>query len=189
MIKLPVFKEKKYSYLHSSFAYWDCAASQTPNCIWNKLTCQHLVFLLSFFPLLLFFFESSSKQKCFLNLWSIKIFFYFWDRPWYFRLMCLKIALYSLFGQAELCLIFILIKNVFHSGVLLKMPPSSPSMEEIDLYIQKWINLKEAKAYLSRNDKYILRNTSFKGSFKYNKSVCFTEHCSVKTLWSKLQQF
>ena len=48
--------------------------------------------------------------------------------------MCMKIALYSLFGQPELCLIFILGENKdFRSGVLLKMPPSSPSMEEFDL--------------------------------------------------------
>ena len=42
------------------------------------------------------------------------------------------------FGKPELCLIFILSENKdFHSGVLLKMPPSSPSMEEFDLDIQK----------------------------------------------------
>ena len=38
----------------------------------------------------------------------------------------------------KLCLIFILSENKdFHSGVFLKMPPSSPSMEEFDLDIQK----------------------------------------------------
>ena len=31
------------------------------------------------------------------------------------------------------------------------MPPSSPSMEEFDLDIQKEMSLKQAKAYLSRN--------------------------------------
>ena len=45
--------------------------------------------------------------------------------------MCLKIALYSLFGQPGFCLIFILSKKKsFQSEALLKMPPSSPSMEE-----------------------------------------------------------
>ena len=52
--------------------------------------------------------------------------------------MCMKIALYSLFGQPELCLIFILSENKdLHSGGLLKMLPSSPSMEEFDLDTQK----------------------------------------------------
>ena len=50
----------------------------------------------------------------------------------------MKIALYSLFGQPELCLISILSENKdFHPGVLLKMPPSSSSMEEFDRDIQK----------------------------------------------------
>ena len=45
--------------------------------------------------------------------------------------MCLKIALYSLFGQPGFCLIFILSKNKgFQSKALLKMPPSFLSMEE-----------------------------------------------------------
>ena len=40
-----------------------------------------------------------------------------------------KIVLYFLFGQ--FCLVFITSKNQgFQSGALLKMPPSSPSMEE-----------------------------------------------------------
>ena len=91
--------------------------------------------------------------------------------------MCMKIALYSLFGQPELCLIFILSKNKdFHSGVLLKMPPSSPSMEGFDLDIQKEISLKQAKAHLSRNNKNTLQNACFKGNAKYNEAVCFTEY-------------
>ena len=55
-----------------------------------------------------------------------------------FGLMCLKIALYSLFGQPEFCLIFILNKNNdFQSGALLKMCPSPFSTEEFGLDIQK----------------------------------------------------
>ena len=91
--------------------------------------------------------------------------------------MCIKITLCSLFGQPELCLIFILRKNKdFHSGVLLKMPPSSPSMEEFDLDIQKKISLKQAKAYLSRNNKNTMQNACFKGNSKYNEAVCFIEY-------------
>ena len=82
-----------------------------------------------------------------------------------------------LIWQPELCLIFILSENKdFHSGVLLKMPPSSPSMEEFDLDIQKEMSLKQAKAYLSRNNKNTLRNACFKGKSKYNEAVCFTEY-------------
>ena len=79
--------------------------------------------------------------------------------------MCMKIALYSLFGNKD-----------FHPGVLLKMPPLSPSMEEFDLDIQKEISLKQAKAYLSRNNKKTLENVCFKGNSKYNEAVCFTEY-------------
>ena len=87
--------------------------------------------------------------------------------------MCLKIALYSLFGQSELCLIFILSKsNNFQSGILLKMPPSSPSMEEFDLDIQKQTSLKQAKASLTRNNKNTLQNSGFKGNFE-DEVVCF----------------
>ena len=91
--------------------------------------------------------------------------------------MCMNIVLYSLFGQPELCLIFTLSKNKdSHSGVLLKMPPSSPSMEEFGLDIQKEISLKQAKAYLCRNNKKTLQNACFKGNSKYNEAVCFTEY-------------
>ena len=52
-----------------------------------------------------------------------------------------KIELYSLFGQPGFCLIFILSKKKrdrdFQSVPLLKMPPSSPSMEELCLDIQE----------------------------------------------------
>ena len=53
--------------------------------------------------------------------------------------MCLKIALYSLFGQPEFCLIFTLSKKQkdFESGASLRMPPSFPFNEEFDLDIQK----------------------------------------------------
>ena len=58
--------------------------------------------------------------------------------------MCSKIELYSLFGQPGFCLISILSKKKkkkrerdFQSVALLKMPPSSPSMEEFCLDIQK----------------------------------------------------
>ena len=50
----------------------------------------------------------------------------------------LGIKLYSLFGQPEVRLIFILSKaKCFQTGALLKMPPLSPSMKEFCLYIQK----------------------------------------------------
>ena len=91
--------------------------------------------------------------------------------------MCMKIDLYSLFGQPELCLIFTLSENKdFHSAVLLKIPPSSPSMEEFDLDIQKQISLKQAKVYLSRNNKSTLQNAYFKDKSNYNEAVCFTEY-------------
>ena len=91
--------------------------------------------------------------------------------------MCMKIALYSLFGQPEFCLIFILSENKdFHSGVLLKMPPSSPFMEEFDLDIQKYITLKQAKAYLFRKNKNTLQNACFRGNSQYNEAFCFTKY-------------
>ena len=47
----------------------------------------------------------------------------------------------SLFGQPKFCLIFILSKsNDSRSETLLKMPTSSPSMEEFCRDIQKYIN-------------------------------------------------
>ena len=53
---------------------------------------------------------------------------------------------------------FILSKiNDFKSETLLKVPPGSPSMEEFSLDIQKYINLKQAKTYLSRNNKCTLK--------------------------------
>ena len=58
------------------------------------------------------------------------------------------------------------------------MPPSSPFMEEFDLDIQKWISLKQAKAYISRNDKNALQNAGFKGNFKYKEAVNFTGYSS-----------
>ena len=91
--------------------------------------------------------------------------------------MYMKIALYSLFRQPEFCLSFILSKSKdFHSVVLLKKPPSSPSMEEFDLDIQKQISLKQTKAHLSRNNKNTLQNACFKSNSKYNEAVCFTEY-------------
>ena len=57
------------------------------------------------------------------------------------------------------------------------MPPSSPFMEEFDLDIQKWISLKQAKVYLSRNNKNTLQNTGFKGNFKYNEAVYLFTVC------------
>ena len=73
--------------------------------------------------------------------------------------MCLKTGFYFLFGQLEFCLIFILTKNNdFQSGALVKMLPSSPSLEESDLDIQKKISLKQAKIYLSRYNKNTLKN-------------------------------
>ena len=52
--------------------------------------------------------------------------------------MWLEIALYSLFGQPGFSLILILGKNKgFQFGALLKMPPSSLSLKEFGLDIQK----------------------------------------------------
>ena len=68
--------------------------------------------------------------------------------------MCSEIILYSLFRWPSFCLIFILSKNEgFQSRALLKMPPSSPSMEEFGLDIQ-----------------------NFNGNFKYKQAVSFTGH-------------
>ena len=76
--------------------------------------------------------------------------------------MCLKTGFYSLFGQLEFCLIFILTRNNdFQSGALVKMLPSSPSLEESDLDIQKKISLKQAKIYLSRYNKNTLKNAGW----------------------------
>ena len=57
------------------------------------------------------------------------------------------------------------------------MPSLSPCMEEFDLDIQKWISLKQAKVYLSRNNKNTLQNTGFKGNFKYNEAVYLFTVC------------
>ena len=55
----------------------------------------------------------------------------------FFFFFFLKIALYTLFGQLGFCSIFILSKNNdFQSEALLKMPPSSPSIEEFGLDVQ-----------------------------------------------------
>ena len=52
--------------------------------------------------------------------------------------VCAKITSYSLFEHPGFCLIFILSKKKhFQSGALLKMPPSSPTIEEFGLDIQK----------------------------------------------------
>ena len=89
--------------------------------------------------------------------------------------MCLKTGFYSLFGQLEFCLIFILTKNNdFQSGALVKMLPSSPSLEESDLDIQKKISLKQAKTYLSRYNKNTLKNAGLNVNFNYSEAVCFT---------------
>ena len=82
--------------------------------------------------------DSFQYPKRFFWIFDHFKFFLLLGQDLIFSLMCLKIALYSLLGQPELCLIFILRKNNdFYSGVLLKMPRSSPSMEEFDLDIQK----------------------------------------------------
>ena len=57
------------------------------------------------------------------------------------------------------------------------MPSLSPCIEEFDLDIQKWISLKQAKVYLSRNNKNTLQNTGFKGNFKYNETVYLFTVC------------
>ena len=56
------------------------------------------------------------------------------------------------------------------------MAPSSLFIEKFDQGIQKCRSLKEAKAYLSINNKNTPQNLGFKGNFKYNGAVCFTEY-------------
>ena len=56
------------------------------------------------------------------------------------------------------------------------MSPLSPSMQEFDLDTQKQKSLKQAKVYLSRNNKNTLQNDGFKGKFMYIEAVCFTEY-------------
>ena len=67
MIKLPVFKEKKHSYLHNNYVCWGCASSQNlPLVFGTNLTCL---------PIPRFARIPSNIQKYFLNLWSVMIFF------------------------------------------------------------------------------------------------------------------
>ena len=83
--------------------------------------------------------------------------------------MWLKIELYSLSGQPKVRLIFILSKhNDFQLEALPKMTPLSPSVEKFSLDIRKKVSSKQAKAYLFKNNKNTLKNTGFKGNFKYN---------------------
>ena len=66
VIKLPVFKES--SYLYNNFVCWDCA----PELYLEKTTClssPRFAWILS------------NRQKYFLNLWSIQIFFTFGIGP------------------------------------------------------------------------------------------------------------
>ena len=67
------------------------------------------------------------------------------DRSWYFDECAWRLHCIPFFGQPDFCLIFILSKNnnVFQSGALLKIPPSSLFMEELGLDIQKKISLEQ----------------------------------------------
>ena len=67
------------------------------------------------------------------------------DRSWYFDECAWRLHCIPFFGQPDFCLIFILSKNnnVFQSGALLKIPPSSLFMEELDLDIQKKMSLEQ----------------------------------------------
>ena len=67
MIKLPVFKEKKHSYLYNNYVCWGCASSQNlPLVFGTNLTCL---------PIPRFARILSNIQKYFLNLLSVMIFF------------------------------------------------------------------------------------------------------------------
>ena len=88
------------------------------NCIWKRrnLFTKTSIYLDS--SQYSIFFQSLMNAMFFLLGKSL---FSWWN--------CLKIKLYSLFGQHGFCLIFILNKNkCFLSGALLKIFPSSPSM-------------------------------------------------------------
>ena len=120
MIKLPVFKEKKCSYLYNNFLCWDCATSKTPNCIWNKANFYtNTSFYSDSFQYAKKFSESLINSDLFLHLRKILI---FWA-------MCLKIGFYSSFGLPEPCLIFILSKKkmifslAFYWNCLLQLLP------------------------------------------------------------------
>ena len=112
MIKLPVFKWKNVLNIAILFA---------------EVVLLYLKQTLTCLPMLHFVQILSNMKNFFLNIWSIQIFFtcgidpiwaawalfnfYLKQKQQIFWLICLKIALYSLFGQPELCLIFILSKN------------------------------------------------------------------------------
>ena len=109
LIKLSVFKEKNILIYITILFTWVVYPPTVIRTNPTRLPTARLSRILS------------NNQKYFLNILSTQIFFYFWDSPW-----------------DSLNLIFILSKNNdFLSGVLLKMPPSSPSIEEFDLDIQK----------------------------------------------------
>ena len=113
IIKLPVFKA--CSYLYNNFVCWDCAPQLY---LGKKQPVCHRLALLGFFLMCKNIFWIFDQFRFFLLLGEALI---FW-------LMCLRIALYSLFGQPELCLIFILSKITifsleFYSKCLLHLLP------------------------------------------------------------------
>ena len=56
----------------------------------------------------------------------------------------------------------------------MKLCPSSLSMEEFCLDIQKWKNLKQVKIQISKTNKNTLKKSGFKGNMKYKEVACFT---------------
>ena len=96
--------------------------------------------------------------------------------------MCLKIALYSFFGQPEFCLIFILLSNNndFQTVVLLKMFPSSLSIEEFDLELPLHFfkNQKKCADFAKKGPdcvhplvKFIIQNVVFRVSTRKNSEI------------------
>ena len=80
----------------------------------------------------------------------------------------------------------------FSSGALLKIPPSSPYMEEFGLDIQKSIRLKQVKIYISKNNKNTKKFRFPRQLQVWGDSVCFTgyslqhqsKYWSAETKWN-----
>ena len=155
----PVLKERKCLHLYNNFVsvkmkeklqnFLEAALPpKPPNCIWNKpalfvntsLCSDSFQYgkILSQSLIYPDFFTSGMGPDIFVNM--------LWD--------CIVFLIWTAWVLFD----FILSKiNDFKSETLLKMPPGSPSTEEFSLDIQKYINLKQAKTYLSRNNKCTLK--------------------------------
>ena len=130
--KLLYFREKKCSYFHKKF----------PSLNKNK-NCKILLGLHHFPQTAQLYLEQTTCIRLHLGLILLcsdifliidQCIFFTSGMDLIFWSMCSKIALCSWFGQPGLYLIFILSKNKgFESGTLLKMPPSSFSLEKFDL--------------------------------------------------------